>query len=157
MSSYDRHRKDRNTEGAREPKRAGFESLEPAIETASTLGKDHDGLTGLQEPHAFTGGLRISRLDVDGERTQATYHPCEPEDAEQYLPGHVVHRSTNRNGDQNRIRIRYMVWDDDQGTGGRDVVNPFEADAEVGARAEPHGRAQHVQDRRSHGSILPRR
>jgi hypothetical protein len=156
VSSHDRHRKDWNTKGAREPKGARLESLEPAIETPPALREDHDGLTGLQEPHAFTSGLRISRLDVDGKGTQATNQPGEPEDAEQYVPSHVVHRPANWNGDQDRVRVRHMVRHDDYGAGGRDVVHPFEANAEVGARAEPHGRAEHVQDRRSHVSILPR-
>ena len=156
MSSHDRHREDWNTEEAREPKGARLESLEATIETAPALGEDHDGLTGLQEPHAFTSGLRISRLDVDGKRTQATNQPGEPEDPEQYVPGHVVHRPANRNGDQDRVRIRHMVRNDDHWSGSWDVVHPFEANAEVGACAEPYGRTEHIQDRRSHVSILPR-
>jgi len=156
VSSNDRHWKNGNTQGAREPKSAGLESLKPAIEAASSLGKDHDGLTTLEQPHAFPGGLRVGRLDVHGKRAKAADQPGEPENAEQYLPGHVVHGPADRDGDQNRVRVRHVVRNDDHRSRGGDVVHPFEANAEVGARAEPHGGADHVQDRRSHVPILPR-
>ena len=155
MASYDRHRKERNAEGAGETEGPGLESLKPAIETPPAFGEDHDGLTGLKEPHAFTGGLRVSRFELDGKCAEPSDQPREPMDTEEHVPGHVVYPPTNRDGDQHWVRIRHVVRNDDQRPGSGDVVNPFETNTEISPRAEPHGGAEHIEDRRSHTAILP--
>ena len=155
VSPYDRHRKDGNAERASKAERARLESLKPAIQTPPAFGENHDGLTGLKEPHAFTGGPRVRRLDLDGKRAKPTDQPCEPVDTEQDVPGHVVHAPAYRNGDQHWVRKRHVVRNDDHRPGSGDVVNPFETNTEIGSRTEPQGGAEHIKDRRPHASILP--
>src|SRR5260221_10197615 len=91
VPSHDRHREERNTEGAGKAEGPWLESLKPSIHTPPAFGEDHNGLTGLEEPHAFTGRLRVRRLDLHWKRTKPTDQPCEPVDTEKDVPCHVVH------------------------------------------------------------------
>jgi hypothetical protein len=152
----DGHGHDGHAERAGQPERAEAEALDPPVEAPAGLGEDHDRLPRAQEAHRGPGGARVGGVDVHRKGAQPANQPGEAAHAEQGAPRHVVDGPAHRNGREHRVGKRDMVRHDEERARGGNVVDPFEADAEVEAGSEPDDRPGGVDHGRAHGPIVPR-
>ena len=150
----DRYRKDRDLVLTRQSERASLERLQAAIVGAISLGENHECLPGFEEAYCFPGSHRVGALDLDREGAQVSDQPSKERDFEEPVPGHEVDRPPEGKDHERRIGVRDVIGSNDEGSLERDVLDAFEANAEVDARDRPDRWMERLGGRRAHGPIV---
>ena len=98
---------------------------------ARPLGEDQHDVAPLENRLGGLDHLAVAGAAIDGERAERGEDPCLQAISEQFLLGHVVHRSPGHRRDHERVEEAAMVGRDDHRALGRNVFAPDPREPEV--------------------------